>query len=94
MLLQVINVTVLMPQRDVSFLPSAANFQDLHPLLISPKIMAQIGYFVPAQYVCFRPADHVFSRIGSDDKIETNSSTFMLECQEMSYILQVRQNDL
>eukprot|EP00048_Salpingoeca_helianthica_P008174 m.119619 g.119619 ORF g.119619 m.119619 type:complete len:869 (+) comp14532_c0_seq3:2474-5080(+) len=52
------------------------------------QIMAQIGYFVPAQYACFRPADHLFSRIGSDDKIETNSSTFMLECQEMSFILQ------
>ncbi len=51
--------------------------------------MAQIGFFVPAQYACFRIVDHVFSRIGSDDRIETNSSTFMLECQEMSFILQV-----
>jgi len=43
------------------------------------QIMAQIGCFVPAEYASFRVADQVFSRIGSDDDIETNSSTFMLE---------------
>eukprot|EP00047_Mylnosiga_fluctuans_P020961 m.98550 g.98550 ORF g.98550 m.98550 type:complete len:485 (-) comp8696_c0_seq7:76-1530(-) len=52
------------------------------------QIMAQVGFFVPAQYACFRIVDHIFSRMGSDDRIETNSSTFMLECQEMSFILQ------
>jgi len=43
------------------------------------QIMAQIGSFVPAQYASFRIADQIFSRIGSDDDIETNSSTFSLE---------------
>ena len=43
------------------------------------QIMAQIGCFVPADYASFRIADQVFSRIGSDDDIETNASTFMLE---------------
>ena len=43
------------------------------------QIMAQIGSFVPAQYASFRICDQIFSRIGSDDDIETNSSTFMLE---------------
>ena len=43
------------------------------------QIMAQIGCFVPAEYASFRIADQVFSRIGSDDDIETNASTFMLE---------------
>ncbi|XP_055959284.1 mutS protein homolog 4 [Patella vulgata] len=43
------------------------------------QIMAQTGSFVPAQYASFRSADHIFSRIGSDDDIETNSSTFMVE---------------
>lgn len=48
------------------------------------QIMAQIGCYVPAEYACFRVADQIFSRIGSDDDIETNSSTFMLE---VSYAL-------
>ena len=43
------------------------------------QIMAQIGCFVPADYASFRIAHQVFSRIGSDDDIETNASTFMLE---------------
>ena len=43
------------------------------------QIMAQIGSFVPAEYASLRLADQIFSRIGSDDDIETNSSTFMLE---------------
>jgi len=41
--------------------------------------MAQIGSFVPAEYASFRIADQIFSRIGSDDDIETNSSTFSVE---------------
>jgi len=41
--------------------------------------MAQIGSFVPAEYASFRIADQIFSRIGSDDDIETNSSTFSTE---------------
>jgi DNA mismatch repair protein MSH4 len=50
--------------------------------------MAQMGSFVPAEFACFRPAQHLFSRIGSDDRLETNSSSFMCECEEMNYILQ------
>lgn len=54
------------------------------------QIMAQIGSYVPAKQAYFRIADQIFSRIGSDDKIETNSSTFALECQEINFIIQVR----
>lgn len=43
------------------------------------QIMAQVGSFVPADYASFRIADQIFSRIGSDDSIETNSSTFTVE---------------
>ena len=49
------------------------------------QIMAQIGCFVPAEYASFRIADQVFSRIGSDDDIETNASTFMLEASSMMH---------
>ena len=43
--------------------------------------MAQIGCFVPVEYASFRIADRIYSRIGSDDDMETNSSTFMVEVQ-------------
>ncbi|XP_034015949.1 mutS protein homolog 4 isoform X2 [Thalassophryne amazonica] len=51
------------------------------------QIMAQIGSFVPAEYASFRVADQIFTRIGVDDDFETNSSTFMLEMKEISYII-------
>ena len=41
-----------------------------------------------AEYASFRICDQVFSRIGTEDRIETNSSTFTLECEEINYILQ------
>ena len=47
------------------------------------QIMAQIGSFVPAEYASFRIANQIFSRIGSDDDLETNSSTFMLEVRSL-----------
>ncbi|XP_013406219.1 mutS protein homolog 4 [Lingula anatina] len=52
------------------------------------QIMAQIGSWVPADFASFRVCDQIFSRIGSDDDIETNSSTFMLEMREINYIIQ------
>lgn len=45
------------------------------------------GSFVPAEYASFRIADQIFTRIGVDDDFETNSSTFMLEMKEISYII-------
>ncbi|CAH1773969.1 unnamed protein product [Owenia fusiformis] len=56
------------------------------------QIMAQIGSYVPAEYASFRIADQIFSRIGSDDDIETNSSTFEVEMREMNYIVQNASN--
>ncbi|XP_033098705.1 mutS protein homolog 4-like [Anneissia japonica] len=52
------------------------------------QIMSQLGCFVPAEYVSLRIADQIFSRIGCDDDIETNASTFMLEMREINYIVQ------
>uniref|UniRef100_A0A3P8U5S2 MutS homolog 4 n=1 Tax=Amphiprion percula TaxID=161767 RepID=A0A3P8U5S2_AMPPE len=51
------------------------------------QIMAQIGSFVPAEYASIRVADQIFTRIGVDDDFETNSSTYMLEMKEISYII-------
>ncbi|XP_072275595.1 mutS protein homolog 4 [Pyxicephalus adspersus] len=52
------------------------------------QIMAQIGSFVPAQYCSLRIAKQIFTRIGMDDDIETNASTFMREMKEITYIIQ------
>ncbi|CAI8056057.1 MutS protein homolog 4 [Geodia barretti] len=52
------------------------------------QIMAQVGSFVPAVYASFRVTSQIFSRVGSDDDISSNSSTFMLEMRELSYVLQ------
>jgi DNA mismatch repair protein MSH4 len=59
----------------------------LHQVVLS-QVMAQCGCFVAAEYASFRVADQIFVRMGNDDDIETNSSTFMVEMREMNYILQ------
>ena len=51
------------------------------------SIMAQVGCYVPAQYAMFRIPDRIFSRVSNRDCIETNSSTFMVEMQEIAFIL-------
>ena len=50
-------------------------------------IMAQIGSLVPAKYASLRLIDKLFTRIGTSDSIETNSSSFMVERQETAYIV-------
>lgn len=56
------------------------------------QIMAQTGSFVPAEYASFRIADQIYSRIGTDDDMQTNSSSFMLEMREINYIIQNASN--
>lgn len=51
------------------------------------QVLAQIGAPVPAEYACFRVCDQLFTRIGNEDSFETNASTFMVECQELNFIL-------
>jgi len=42
-----------------------------------------VGSYVPAEYCSFRIAEQIFTRIGMDDDIETNASTFMKEMMEV-----------
>ncbi|KAM9542038.1 mutS protein homolog 4 isoform 5-T5 [Guaruba guarouba] len=56
------------------------------------QIMAQIGSYVPAEYCSFRIAEQIFTRIGMDDDIETNASTFMKEMKEITYIIRNANN--
>ncbi|KAI4377917.1 hypothetical protein MLD38_015473 [Melastoma candidum] len=51
-------------------------------------ILAQIGCYVPARYSTIRVVDRMFTRMGSADNLESNSSTFMTEMRETAFIMQ------
>ena len=51
-------------------------------------IMAQIGSFVPAKSAQIGICDKIFTRIGASDNISKGQSTFMLEMNEVSNILE------
>uniref|UniRef100_A0A0E0LKR5 DNA mismatch repair proteins mutS family domain-containing protein n=1 Tax=Oryza punctata TaxID=4537 RepID=A0A0E0LKR5_ORYPU len=51
-------------------------------------ILAQIGCYVPAQFASLRVVDRIFTRIGTGDNVENNSSTFMTEMKETAFIMQ------
>ncbi|KAH1025378.1 hypothetical protein HUJ05_010113 [Dendroctonus ponderosae] len=51
------------------------------------QIMAQAGCFVPAESAIFRTADKMFARISNDDDMESSASSFVLEMNEVDYIL-------
>ncbi|KAK8599014.1 hypothetical protein V6N13_076956 [Hibiscus sabdariffa] len=51
-------------------------------------ILAQIGCYVPAHFATIRAVDRIFTRMGSMDNLESNSSTFMTEMKESAFIMQ------
>ncbi|KAI3727449.1 hypothetical protein L6452_16063 [Arctium lappa] len=51
-------------------------------------ILAQIGCYIPARFATLRVVDRVFTRMGTVDNLESNSSTFMTEMKETAFILQ------
>ena len=50
-------------------------------------IMAQMGCFVPAKSAEIGIVDKVFTRIGASDDLSAGQSTFMVEMNEVAYIL-------
>ncbi|XP_044079862.1 mutS protein homolog 4 isoform X2 [Siniperca chuatsi] len=68
-------------------LSDAVSMLDMLLSLANACTISDYGSFVPAEYASFRVADQIFTRIGVDDDFETNSSTFMLEMKEISYII-------
>ena len=50
-------------------------------------VMAQVGSFVPATEAVIGVVDRVFARVGASDDLASGTSTFMLEMNEVSYIL-------
>ncbi|XP_054717327.1 mutS protein homolog 4-like [Uloborus diversus] len=52
------------------------------------QIMAQMGSYVPAEFASFRLTDQILSRMGSNDDIEKNCSSLMVQMKEANYIVQ------
>ena len=50
-------------------------------------ILAQIGSWVPADYLKLGVVDKIFTRVGASDDLTLGQSTFMVEMIETSYIL-------
>lgn len=42
---------------------------------------------MPASRAQLRLCDTICTRLGSDDDLESNASTFMVECRDISYII-------
>ncbi|KAI6212303.1 hypothetical protein M3Y94_00004900 [Aphelenchoides besseyi] len=52
------------------------------------QVLAQTGCFVPATYACFVPRRHIFSRVGHNDDLGDNLSSFGVEMSEIASMLQ------
>ena len=50
-------------------------------------LMAHIGSFVPAKQAEIAVVDRIFTRVGASDDLATGQSTFMVEMNEVAYIL-------
>ncbi len=50
-------------------------------------LMAQMGSFVPAAEATVGITDKIFTRVGASDDLASGQSTFMLEMNEVAYIL-------
>ncbi len=51
------------------------------------QLIAQIGYYIPAQRGILSIKDRIFARVGASDMISKNMSTFMVEMSEVANII-------
>ncbi|KAK1286211.1 DNA mismatch repair protein MSH4 [Acorus calamus] len=59
-----------------------------HPVLECLTNEFVIGCYVPARFASLRIVDRIFTRIGTSDSVESNSSTFMTEMKETAFLMQ------
>jgi len=64
-----------------NFISSIIDSQIFHLKVALLVVLAQAGSFVPADFMALCPFSSLFTRMGTGDSIETNSSSFMLEMQ-------------
>lgn len=50
-------------------------------------IMAQMGCFVPATEAIIPARERILSRVGGNDDVENNTSTFSAEMKELGFVL-------
>lgn len=50
-------------------------------------ILAQMGSFIPAEYAEIGIVDRLFTRIGASDNLTSGESTFLVEMNEASYLI-------
>ncbi len=56
-------------------------------------LLAQIGSYVPAKSMRWRPVDRIFTRIGASDDLSRGQSTFFVEMSETAAILRQATRD-
>lgn len=61
--------------------------------IILLQIMAQIGMNLPLATMKTRTFSSIFTRIGSDDDLNSNASTFAVEMREISYMIEEGSSD-
>jgi len=50
--------------------------------------MAQIGYPTPCDYASISIRNEIFTRLGSDDDLESNCSSFLAELRDIVHVFQ------
>lgn len=68
--------------------PNMAGKSTLLRMTCAAVIMAQLGCFVPATRARISPIDAIYSRMGANDFIFANASTFKVEMDDCNKILQ------
>ncbi|PXF42345.1 DNA mismatch repair protein msh6 [Gracilariopsis chorda] len=67
--------------------PNAGGKSTLARQIAVSAILAQTGCFVPAQFFALRPFEDIYVRMGASDDLARGRSTFMVEMEEVSNIL-------
>lgn len=83
------NDTYLTPKKHLALLtgPNMAGKSTYIRQVALIVLMAQAGSFVPAQHASISLVDCIFTRVGASDNLAAGQSTFMVEMNEVAYIL-------